>query len=159
MPKKIYLILTIFPLLAAGCSKTPLQPPADNLPLYPSRLMLGSEILQVEIANTDAKREQGLSGKDAMQGNQGMLFDFKNSPNPRPAFWMKGMRFALDLIWIKDFKIVGITANIPPPNAGDANLPLYSPPQDVDMVLELNAGWSGKHGIRSGNIIFFENNK
>src|SRR4030042_2564613 len=54
----------------------------------------------VEIADTPEKRSQGLSGRDNLSQNQGMLFIF-NQP-AIPSFWMKDMNFPLDFIWINN---------------------------------------------------------
>lgn len=109
------------------------------------------EIL-VEIAQTISKREKGLSGRDFLPENQGMLFIFEKPDYHR--FWMKGMRFALDFIWIREKRIIDITEKVKPED--------YQPPktltakEPVDMVLEVNAGFVEKNGIKIGDEIFLE---
>ena len=156
--KKIFILLGI-PLLAAGCAAQSTTQSSHPVQLYnySHQLQVGSQILNVEIANTQAEQEQGLSGRSSMQANQGMLFDFGNSVSTTPAFWMKDMNFNLDFIWINKNKIVGITPNVPRPvncKSADANcLPLYYPPSPANQVLEVNAGWAEKNNINVGDNI------
>lgn len=102
--------------------------------------------------------ETGLSGRQTLGKNEGMLFDFKTPKNDL-FFWMKDMLFDIDIIWIADKKIIGITPNIPSPEKDkgleikDLRLPAYSPPSDVDQVLEVNAGWSEKNKIKIGDEV------
>jgi uncharacterized membrane protein (UPF0127 family) len=88
-----------------------------------------------------------------------MLFDFGSETEAMPRFWMKDMRFDLDIVWIKDNKIIGIAKNIPKPAAGtaDEKLPTYSPPSPIDQVLEVNAGWTDKYKIKTGDEVRYEN--
>jgi uncharacterized protein len=115
-------------------------------------LKVGDANFSVEIANTTTTRMRGLSGREPLGENEGMLFIF-DSPN-RYGFWMKDMKFALDFVWIRGERVAGITENVPPP-AGSSlfNLPLYYPPQDADKVLEINAGEVAKDNIKAGDKV------
>ena len=56
--------------------------------------------INVLVADTPQERAVGLSGYAGLPENVGMLFVF---PEPRqPSFWMKGMEFSLDLVWIRE---------------------------------------------------------
>jgi uncharacterized membrane protein (UPF0127 family) len=103
---------------------------------------IGDQAYTVEVASTVEEQALGLSNRDSLDDNSGMLFPFV--PASTVSFWMKDMRFALDIIWIANGKVVGIEKNIPPPQGGTETqkLPTYQPPQPVDFVLELNAGQS-----------------
>jgi uncharacterized membrane protein (UPF0127 family) len=75
----------------------------------------------------------------------GMLFIF-----PVPSlygFWMKDMRFPIDIVWISDNRVVGISHNIPPAAQQSLVLPRYYPPRPVSLVLELPAGTAVADGI------------
>ena len=109
----------------------------------------------LEIVNTRQTMQTGLSGRSFMKENQGMLFDF-GSQKQTPAFWMKDMKFNLDLIWISDDKIIGITSNVPAP-INNKNLPTYFPPSPVNQVLEVSAGWVGRNKIQIGDKIKLSN--
>jgi uncharacterized membrane protein (UPF0127 family) len=105
----------------------------------------------VEIVSSAADMDKGLSGRASMQDSEGMLFDFGTST--ATGFWMKDMRFGLDLVWISNGKIIGITKNIPAPQSPDNNLPIYYPPSPTDKVLEVNAGWAEKNNIAVGDVV------
>ena len=106
--------------------------------------------VDVELARTDAERAKGLGGHAPLAERQGMLFLFE-----RPAiypFWMKGMTFPLDIMWIEDGKVVHLEADLPPPGPRDTDqtLPIFTPPAAARYVLEVNAGFSVRHGIGLG---------
>lgn len=104
----------------------------------------------VEIADTAVKQSQGLSGHDPLTDNQGMLFIFARSG--RYPFWMKGMEFPIDIIWIgEDKRIVDITKNAEP-----SSFPrLYLPKTPAMYVLEINAGLGDKDGFTVGDVVNF----
>jgi uncharacterized membrane protein (UPF0127 family) len=146
-------------LVGAGCTRTATEPPHNSAAVqttYRIPLLIGRRRLNVAIADTDAARAQGLSGQPRLQDDQGMLFDFHGTSITTPGFWMKNMKFNLDLIWIKDNEVIGITTNVPAPRNPGEPLPSYYPPSQVDMVLEVNAGWSDSHGIVEGEKIRLE---
>lgn len=101
----------------------------------------------VEMAVTAEQQAQGLSGRDSLAPNAGMLFVF--TPPAQVPFWMKDMKFPLDFVWIKDGTIVQIDRNVSQAAAGTSTdqLPLISPTQVVDNVLELNANVSSTFAI------------
>jgi len=155
MRKKIFLLLSII-LIAAGCqSQSPAttsgQQPAYN---YSHHLQIGNHTLNVEIAKTSQAMEQGLSDRNSMADDSGMLFDFGDTKTV-PDFWMKDMKFNLDFVWIADNRIVGVTSDIPKPDANCQSadcLPTYSPPAPVNWVLEVNSGWAEKNNIKVGDV-------
>ncbi len=107
---------------------------------------------KVEVADTAYLRSQGLSGREALPEDAGMLFIFGSSTVQ--TFWMKGMKFPLDMIWIRGDRIAGIEKNVPPePGKSAFNLTLYSSPEPVDKVLEINAGLSERYGFEVGDLV------
>ena len=106
--------------------------------------------IAVEIADTPVSRKQGLSGRNALGYNQGMLFVYGEPGNY--SFWMKDMKFPIDIIWIgKDKRIVDITKNISPetfPETFKSAIP-------AQYVLELNAGWADNNFIRVDDLVSF----
>lgn len=108
--------------------------------------------IPVEVVDTPEERAQGLSGKESLPEEEGMLFSFETLKT-NPAFWMKDMMFSIDIIWISDGRIVQINRSVPAPAQGtaDANLPLYQTQVPIDYVLEVNAGFSDKMGIKEGD--------
>jgi uncharacterized membrane protein (UPF0127 family) len=108
--------------------------------------------VRAEVADDDAERALGLGDRARLGRDAGMYFVL-TSESPR--FWMKGMRFPLDMIWIKDARVVDVTARVPPPRDGvpDSRLPTYSPARPADRVLEVNAGWAARNGVRRGDRV------
>ena len=97
--------------------------------------------VSVEIPYTQSGFRQGLAGRDELAEDAGMLF--LCLPGPYPKFWMKGMKFPIDIIWIADGKVVDLDlAAEPQPDKSDHQLPLYQPNSAVDYVLEVPAGWT-----------------
>ncbi|HEY7033418.1 MAG TPA: DUF192 domain-containing protein [Thermomicrobiales bacterium] len=113
---------------------------------------IGNETIAAEIADTGPLRERGLGYRDGLKPGTGMLFVY-DSPGPR-SFWMKGMRFCLDIVWIESGQIVGAAEDVcPVPGASDADLPVYQSPEPVRWVLELPAGWLAEHGYSAGTPV------
>lgn len=128
-------------------------PPTPGLPVIDLRYEGG--VLRVEVAATAADRAQGLGNRDTLAEDAGMLFDLGE---PRvPGFWMKGMRFPIDMVWIdEDMTIAGIAFDVQPqPGVPDAELRRYSPDVAVRYVLEVNAGASLALGLDVGERVEF----
>ena len=115
-------------------------------------LQIKDNQFSVEIADTVIAQARGLSGRASLAENQGMLFLF-GDPAARN-FWMAGMKFPLDIIWIIGDEIIGISENLPPATVTDT--PVYSSPGPADKVLEINAGLSKKYGFKTGDKIVVE---
>ncbi len=117
-----------------------------------SEVQLGQEALLVEVVNTPASTTQGLSGRTDI-GADGMLFVFPQKQVRY--FWMKDMRFDIDIVWISDNKVVGITPSVPKPvdQTPDNRLETYSSQQEIDMVLELKAQDAKKYDINPGDAV------
>jgi uncharacterized membrane protein (UPF0127 family) len=124
----------------------------DKAPIPPSKVTIDTHTYSVALAKTTAEQQQGLSGKSSLPQDQGMLFIFKTAA--QYPFWMKGMKIPLDMIFIKDNKIVTIFRNIPvPSNPNATNLPVYTPTQPANYVLELNAGLAQKYDFQNGDNV------
>lgn len=109
------------------------------------------EIL-VEIADTPAERTKGLANRKSLPENQGMLFIFEEPGYY--SFWMKDTLIPLDIVWLKDNKIIETTENVTPE---DYNPPRrLSPKNEIDSVLEVNAGLVKNLNIKLGDKIILE---
>ena len=112
-----------------------------------SEIKIGDQIIVAEVVKSKTDKEKGLSGRGTIGVNEGMLFLFDKEGSY--GFWMKGMKFPIDIIWIWDDEIVGFEENIDPQiGAIEADLKFYYPPEPVDKVLELKAGRVGS--LRAG---------
>jgi uncharacterized membrane protein (UPF0127 family) len=117
---------------------------------------IGSATIRAEIADTPEERSRGLSGRERLPENQGILFIFEEPGTY--GFWMAGMLFPIDIVWIsEEKKVVGIEKNVPAPSQGtlDERLKVYLPPEPVLYVLETNTGWSEANQIKVGDIVSF----
>lgn len=112
-------------------------------------VVIGDQSFTMELAQTAAERQQGLSGRDEI-GSDGVVFIF-DVPGKHP-FWMKDMKFALDFLWVSDGEIVEISRNIPP-TSGTSAIPTVAPNQSVDQVIEVNSGFVIEHGIMVGDQV------
>lgn len=122
-----------------------------QIPKKTSIKIKGQEF-RVEIANTPYLRSKGLSGRELLPEDAGMLFVFEDSAVQ--TFWMKEMKFSLDIIWIRDNRIVGIERNVQPePGKSVFSLTTYHSPAPVNRVLEINAGLSEKYGFEVGDMV------
>lgn len=128
-------------------SKTP------NPPLKTDRVRINNAVFTVELATTTLEQARGLSFRANLAEGSGMLFTF--SPGVRN-FWMKDMNFPIDIIWIADGKIAGFAQGAQPqPGARLWELTIYSSPDGVDKVLEVNAGIVAKDNIHIGDPVVF----
>ena len=119
-----------------------------------STVTIGDTVVYVDIVSSAQEIEQGLGDKNELPRQNGMLFDFGHE-DTYPIFWMKGMRFPIDIIWINNDKVVQIDENAQPPDRSLVNpkLPLYRPLTSVDLVLEVNAGFTKDNSIEVGDSI------
>jgi uncharacterized membrane protein (UPF0127 family) len=113
-------------------------------------VMIGGEKVSVALAVTDAQRAQGLSGTAPLKADEGMLFVFPEDGLYR--FWMKGMKYAIDIIWIDaDGRIVYIAPSLSPDTYPNS----YGPDVPSRYVLEVSAGFASAHAVRVGDRVGF----
>lgn len=117
------------------------------------KILVGEKMVSVEIAKTPQEREQGLSDRETLCSNCGMLFIF-DQPDIYP-FWMRRMNFDIDILWIAGDRVVDITLSAKKPSVEDFESPkeFYSSKMPIDKVLEVNAGWVEKNGIKVGDKV------
>ncbi len=150
----ILILIVLFTALYFATSKNvPRLLPATSSPSALTKLTINSSVVNVEIADTPDKRKQGLSGRQSLATDSGMLFIFEKAD--KVGFWMKDMKFALDLIYINDKKVVDIIKNaaMPPVDQKDQDLPIYMAREPFNMVLEVNAGFVDSHSLKVGDMI------
>ena len=113
-------------------------------------IQIGKSKLSAEVADTMIKQVRGLSGRASLSEDEGMLFVYQ-SPQML-SFWMKDMRFSIDIIWIDENKtIVSILSDISP----DTFPQTFAPPTPAQYVLEVQAGWALTHGIVAGDRLLW----
>lgn len=105
-----------------------------------------------ELAVSDEERARGLMFRDKMHEKQAMLFVFDE--DDIHSFWMKNMRFAIDILWLdRDKRIVHIESRVPP--CPREPCPSYTPFRAAVYVLELQAGSAERHGLREFDRLEF----
>jgi hypothetical protein len=146
----LILLVAFFALLQKEVPSFSPEPTATPTPKQ--ILTIGEAQIEVEVADTPEKMRLGLGERDNLPENSGMIFPYPEKS--RAVFWMKGMRFPLDIIWIADDTIVQINENVPDePGVADNDLARYLSNEPVNMILEVNAGFSEKNDISVGDIV------
>ena len=107
--------------------------------------------IKVDQASEEGERERGLSGRSSLKENEGMLFVFKR-PGSHP-FWMKDMKFPIDIIWIgENLRVVYIKKNALPASFPES---YGSESSDARYVLEVVSGFSDKNKLKIGDGVKF----
>ncbi len=102
--------------------------------------------LEIEIADTDTERNNGLMNRSKMAENRGMLFIFQEDNNT--TFWMKNTRIPLDIIFLgADSTIITIQKNAKP---YDTTPNKYGSAAPYRYVLEVNGGKADEWGLKEG---------
>ena len=109
--------------------------------------------IPVEVSDTPEKRSLGLGKRDKLENGWGMLFVFeKRIPH---SFWMKNMRFPIDIIWLDNQRIVELAENVPPPQEGESPK-VMEPRLPSNFVLELESGRVRALGLNVGQKLSFK---
>ncbi|HLD17912.1 MAG TPA: DUF192 domain-containing protein [Patescibacteria group bacterium] len=109
--------------------------------------------VKAEVVRTPEAQAQGLSGREALKPEEGMLF-FLEEPG-KLAIWMKGMRFPIDALWIRHGTVVYAVYNAPVPEVGK-KIPSFYPSEEADTILEVPAGTAEAHGVSVGTEVRVE---
>lgn len=117
-----------------------------------SKVKIHTTVFTVDIAATEGQKELGLGGRATLAADHGMLFPYDHKEQYE--FWMKGMKFPLDFIWIDGKTVADITPNVPPP-VGNEQPIIVKPRVQVDKVFEVNAGTLTRTGIQIGDPVEF----
>jgi uncharacterized membrane protein (UPF0127 family) len=124
-----------------------------NAPLGKNEVRIGNTIFVAEVASTTFEKARGLSFRDGLAEGHGMLFLFDGESGIQN-FWMKDMRFAIDIIWIGGSKVLGFAENVAPqPGVSIWRLKIYNSPDGTDRVLEVNAGAVEEYHIKVGDPV------
>ena len=139
--------------VTGSLSETTPSPLHQVAPLQTADITVGGVPLIVELAYQPAETSRGLGYRAGLAPGTGMLFLF-----PEPAsrsFWMKGMQFCIDIIWIENGMIQGAAESVcpEPPGTADADLTSYRSPVPVSYVLEVPAGWLDANGLGVGTPV------
>lgn len=154
--RKTTLLVVLFIIVALGLGwQAALMQRTGPFEVRTGNLRVDGVVLNVEIADNKGEWARGLSGREQLTDNQGMLFLFPDSQ--RRSFWMQKMRFPLDILFVSEGQISEIEAGVPAPSEQQDGREIRVVSQDqADMVLEVVSGWSQRHGIRVGDRVSLE---
>lgn len=109
-------------------------------------LKTNRQLYSLKISNTPESRNLGLGGRKSLPHSEGMLFVFDTQAVR--CFWMKDMRFDIDIIWADSHKkVVHVVHGATP----ESYPKMYCPQSLAAYVIELNAGEAKKAGITTGD--------
>lgn len=113
-------------------------------------IKINQRFIKAEKASTDQQKEKGLSGRSCIGSDQGMLFIFDKPDYYQ--FWMKDMKFPIDIVWVnKDKKVINVDSQVQPTTYPEN----FKPAQPAKYVLELKSKEARVLGISSGTALDF----
>ena len=109
---------------------------------------VGGTPVSVDIASTEATREQGLSGRASLPEGTGMWFVFASDDTW--GFWMKDMNFPIDMIWVDlTGRVVSVAASASP----NSYPHVFYPSAPARYVLEVPSGFAAAHDVVAGTTV------
>ena len=132
--------------------------PSEKRPVYWPLTINGYLYDRIELAFTEAEQSKGLMDRDTLAETGGMLF--VSDKMSQRAFWMKGCRFDLDLIYMDANGVVVSMHRMKmekPRQRSESEvayydrLPTYDSGKPAQFVLELAAGQLDFLGLQVGD--------
>ena len=119
--------------------------------------VLRDVVFKLELALSPAEKARGLGFRSSLPLDTGMLFVYDSKA--QQTFWMKGVEFPIDIIWLSEKRtIVDITHEAQPqPGVPDRDLKRYQPKEPAQYVLEINAGLAVLWNFQRGDCFSFYN--
>ena len=150
----ILVLITVFTLVRNDRSDIVLydiSPSLDNVasPIAaPSLVFNSGDFLKLEVVQDQEDRERGLSGREVLPHDEGLLFVFEEAGEY--GIWMMDMHFPIDIVWLDErFTVVGLQESAAPESYPE----VYYPKAPSLYVLETNAGFARDRGIKLGEIL------
>ena len=110
-----------------------------------------NQTFTVSIARTEEEKQIGLFEETTLAQTYGMLFVYETPGDY--GFWMKNMKIPIDIIFIRQGRIVTIYQNVAPSASTNETQLIYKPEEPADMVLEIQSGLSQKYGFQKGDTL------
>lgn len=149
-PRLAYSLVVAFIVISFSIGLSVARKDCAEVYRHDKTIMVNGQVVEVQLAKTELARERGLGGKICLGDKQGMLFQF-NQPGNYP-FWMKDMRFPIDIVWIStNHRVVGVAANVLPSSYPKT----YVSQQPAQDVLELDAGQAARIGLKEGTLLHY----
>ena len=127
--------------LTAGCAFAQ-NAPQTKLPR--AKLSAGMHQIDAQLALTPEQRQIGLMFRKDMPQTEGMLFVFEQPA--QQCFWMKNTLLPLTAAFVADDGTIVNLADMKPQTTDS-----HCSEKPVRYVLEMNAGWFAKKGIKAGS--------
>jgi hypothetical protein len=124
--------------LLVGC-----ESPTTNSGLATVPVRIGSKSFTLEVADKPSTQQFGLMRRDSLPSDRGMLFVFPREEER--SFWMKDVRFPLDIIFVN---AAGRVVSVKRMKAYDRNSTLSDGP--AQFAIELNEGAATSAGVQPG---------
>jgi uncharacterized protein len=121
-------------------------PPGKGAPV--ARYTIGGHPVRLRVANTAFAVGEGLSGARQLRQDEGMLFLLERPVQTR--FWNKDTLLDLDVLWLRNNAVIGITQLRNEPEHGRI---VISSPGLVDTVIEMPLGWALRNNIAPGALL------
>lgn len=104
--------------------------------------------VELEIVDTPHARQQGLSGRESLKNDMGMLFIFEQPDTY--GIWMKEMYFPIDIIWLDDtHEVVHIVEHAMPESFPE----VFYPSRPARFVIEVASGFVKDQNITIGDVL------
>lgn len=124
--------------------------PTPEVTMPKVSVTIGEKKFWLYTPSNDEERQRGLAAFDKIGANEGMIF--RGLPEGKQTFWMKDMKFDIDILWVnKNNEVIHILYD-----ASKNSYPtkFENPPtRPSSYVIELTAGASEKNGIAPGSIV------
>jgi uncharacterized membrane protein (UPF0127 family) len=105
------------------------------------RVYFKNMYVKAEVVDTQAEIENGLAGRKELPIGRGMLFVMPSDGVQK--FWMKGMQFGIDIIWMERGAVIGCDKNISPKDDR-----IFTSPSASQVVLEVPQGFCDQFDVR-----------
>lgn|GEM_PF-249947 len=117
-----------------------------------AQVQLGEALINLEVTRTPQEQALGLMFRPSLEDDRGMLFEF--SPARPVSFWMKNVVISLDMLFVRDGKLIAIAAEVPP--CTSIPCPTYGPAEAIDQVIELRGGRAAELNLQPGDPVVVE---
>jgi len=135
---------------------TPPAPPPQQLPIEAQWCLKATTLrpvvtsgpcIELEVARTQQQQSWGFMGRPPLAPLRGMWFPYDQPQVLK--FWMHRTPSPLDMLFIRDKRVIAIEANTTP----CPRLPCrsYGPDEPADGVVELAAGEASRLGLQVGS--------
>jgi len=149
MHRIVLLILACITLSLGGCGDS-----SHTTVTFPD----GSAVRCIIAATPEAQRA-GLTVRDSLAENEGMIFVYTTEREYGASFWMPNkMQFRIDILFLDAEKRINmIHRNVPICESNnELDCPSYTTSQPTQYVIEVVAGFCDKRGLKIGDSVDFE---